>query len=599
MDGVDQSPPRPRRAAAQKAEQNLDELYERFGKPLSDNEPDSKLGSGRKAGSTPATTKQNPKSKRWVPVKNDTPTKRRRQSSLESSGVTPPRPVVQQGEDLSPPVKKRRGRPPKTAQQAEDEVGGAESLVVTLPVVYTPEKAKAAAERRREKASGGQDSQDLQRSDIERSAFPVAVAGVNRAGTEPLLAVNDEEPATARETQTLQYSHHDFQHEGKETAPAQTQQTLHSVREANTFYVTAEEAARVAVDQTQLERESMPERQPDFSSLGEVQLVIFDHSTRGKAQGGLPKSPVQFLEELISATEELSNNHASSLPDQHINTTDLLASSRSAVTLRRTPSHRDAGYPEQQIGAPHRQHWSRHISDTDNWSRQWRPPRGIKIERGSGSDPELPPASGGQHAAFKPLVPAPTIQHSYLNKYLDSNPSGSLTTTLDIDPHTGLVDFSDPRTWRTSTLLLQTHLKDALLLSTTHFTHLTSSPPNFDLLPLSHGYNAAHACLQAQLLTWTFLNPAQQKTVPALFKLERWHGGLEHWRYAPNCPEEYRPLEYRTLGTSCMSCSRCKRNNLKCMEDLGDVRQRCVKCVRSGEVCDRDLAPFRRWRLFI
>lgn len=58
-------------------------------------------------------------------------------------------------------------------------------------------------------------------------------------------------------------------------------------------------------------------------------------------------------------------------------------------------------------------------------------------------------------------------------------------------------------------------------------------------MPLASGYEVAHNLLQARLRLWfviNWLDYAHKNAIPKLFKLERWEGGVEHWKHASNSP---------------------------------------------------------------
>jgi hypothetical protein len=124
------------------------------------------------------------------------------------------------------------------------------------------------------------------------------------------------------------------------------------------------------------------------------------------------------------------------------------------------------------------------------------------------------------------------------NIYFDRNPQGSSIGAHSIDPLVGLPDHSDPRTFHARESKDQAHVLAALKPTVDHFQQLTGGAEPLDV-PLDSGYEVAHNLLQAHLRLWFVINRpdyAHKNAIPKLFKLERWEGGVEDWKYASNSP---------------------------------------------------------------
>jgi hypothetical protein len=124
------------------------------------------------------------------------------------------------------------------------------------------------------------------------------------------------------------------------------------------------------------------------------------------------------------------------------------------------------------------------------------------------------------------------------NIYFHRNPQGSSIGAHSINPLVGLPDHSDPRTFHAPESKDQAHVMAALKPTMDHFQQLAGGAEPLDV-PLDSGYEVAHSLLQAHLRLWFVINRpdyAHQNAIPKLFKLERWEGGVEHWKYASNSP---------------------------------------------------------------
>jgi hypothetical protein len=124
------------------------------------------------------------------------------------------------------------------------------------------------------------------------------------------------------------------------------------------------------------------------------------------------------------------------------------------------------------------------------------------------------------------------------NIYFDRNPQGSSIGAHSINPLVGLPDHSDPRTFHAPESKDQAHVLASLKPTMDHFQQLAGGAEPLDV-PLDSGYEVAHNLLQAHLRLWFVINwpdYAHQNAIPKLFKLERWEGGVEHWKYASNSP---------------------------------------------------------------
>ena len=124
------------------------------------------------------------------------------------------------------------------------------------------------------------------------------------------------------------------------------------------------------------------------------------------------------------------------------------------------------------------------------------------------------------------------------NIYFDRNPQGSSIGAHSINPLVGLPDHSDPRTFHAPEGKDQAHVLASLKPTMDHFQQLAGGAEPLDV-PLDSGYEVAHNLLQAHLRLWFVINwpdYAHKNAIPKLFKLERWEGGVEHWKYASNSP---------------------------------------------------------------
>ena len=132
----------------------------------------------------------------------------------------------------------------------------------------------------------------------------------------------------------------------------------------------------------------------------------------------------------------------------------------------------------------------------------------------------------------------PPMNKQTPNIYLDRYPHGSSIGGHSFDPLVGLPDHSDPRTFHAADNNDKQHVLDALQPTIDHFRQLTVGvDPEVKIL--DSGYEVAHTLLQADLRLWYVINRpdfAHKNAIPKLFKLERWDGGIEHWRFASNLP---------------------------------------------------------------
>ena len=139
----------------------------------------------------------------------------------------------------------------------------------------------------------------------------------------------------------------------------------------------------------------------------------------------------------------------------------------------------------------------------------------------------------------KPLSFHPPPMNTRTPKiYFDLHPHGSSIGAHSFDSNVGLPDHSDPRTFHTPNSPDKEYLSDALQPTIDHFRQLTDgiSPRT---VSLDSGYDVAHTLLQAHLRLWFVINRpdlAHDKSIPRLFKLERWSGGIEDWKLASNFP---------------------------------------------------------------
>jgi hypothetical protein len=132
----------------------------------------------------------------------------------------------------------------------------------------------------------------------------------------------------------------------------------------------------------------------------------------------------------------------------------------------------------------------------------------------------------------------PPMKRNTPNIYFDRNPQGSSIGTHSFDSLVGLPDHSDPRTFHTPDSKDWPHVLAALQPSIDHFRKLTDGAEPHEM-PLDSGYEVAHSLLQAHLRSWFVINRpdyAHENAIPKLFKLERWEGGIEHWKFASNSP---------------------------------------------------------------
>lgn len=132
----------------------------------------------------------------------------------------------------------------------------------------------------------------------------------------------------------------------------------------------------------------------------------------------------------------------------------------------------------------------------------------------------------------------PPMNRDTPNIYFDRSPEGSGIGAHSFDLLVGLPDHSDPRTFHTGNSRDQSYLLVALQPTIDHFREVTDGAEPREV-SLCSGYEVAHVLLQAHLRSWFATNCphyAHNNAIPRLFKLERWEGGIEHWRLASNCP---------------------------------------------------------------
>lgn len=140
-------------------------------------------------------------------------------------------------------------------------------------------------------------------------------------------------------------------------------------------------------------------------------------------------------------------------------------------------------------------------------------------------------------------VHPPPMKRNTPNIYFDRNPQGSSIGTHSFDSIVGLPDHSDPRTFHTPDSKDWAHVLAALQPSIDHFRKLTDGAEPGEM-PLDSGYEVAHSLLQAHLRSWLVINHPEythKNAIPKLFKLERWEGGVEHWKFASNSPVHFIP----------------------------------------------------------
>jgi hypothetical protein len=162
-------------------------------------------------------------------------------------------------------------------------------------------------------------------------------------------------------------------------------------------------------------------------------------------------------------------------------------------------------------------------------------------------------ARGDQGFILKRKPPSfhlPPMNLQTPNIYFDRNPQGSSIGAHSIDPLVGLPDHSDPRTFHARESKDQAHVLAALKPTVDHFQQLAGGAEPLGV-PLDSGYEVAHNLLQAHLRLWFVVNRpdyAHSNAIPKLFKLERWEGGVGHWKYASNSPVGSIFLHNATLG---------------------------------------------------
>lgn len=162
-------------------------------------------------------------------------------------------------------------------------------------------------------------------------------------------------------------------------------------------------------------------------------------------------------------------------------------------------------------------------------------------------------ARGDQGFVLKRKPPSfhlPPMNLQAPNIYFDRNPQGSSIGAHSIDPLVGLPDHSDPRTFHARESKDQAHVLAALKPTVDHFQQLAGGAEPLGV-PLDSGYEVAHNLLQAHLRLWFVVNRsdyAHNNAIPKLFKLERWEGGVGHWKYASNSPVGSIFLHNATLG---------------------------------------------------
>jgi hypothetical protein len=150
-------------------------------------------------------------------------------------------------------------------------------------------------------------------------------------------------------------------------------------------------------------------------------------------------------------------------------------------------------------------------------------------------------ARGDQGFVLKRKPPSfhlPPMNLQAPNIYFDRNPQGSSIGSHSINPLVGLPDHSDPRTFHAPESKDRAHVLASLKPTIAHFQQLAGGAEPLDV-PLDSGYEVAHNLLQAHLRLWFVINRpdyAHNNAIPKLFKLERWEGGVEHWKYASNSP---------------------------------------------------------------
>ncbi len=227
---------------------------------------------------------------------------------------------------------------------------------------------------------------------------------------------------------------------------------------------------------------------------------------------------------------------------------------------------------------------------------------------------------GSPHGDFAPRHKSRSIQPPSMSFrtpkiYFDRNPLGSSIGTHSYDPLIGLPDHSDPRTFHTHNPEDWPHVWEALKPTMDHFRKLTGGADPGQV-PLDSGYDIAHIFLQSRLRVWYVEHHPEYtrgNVIPQLFKLGRWTGAIQHWRFASNSP--VRPIvppvsfEMLTLQVgpagdtysqdgapiqqNYPACTECMRDFKYCFGFQGDIRNRCTACVKNGKSCSHDLAPFR------
>lgn len=203
------------------------------------------------------------------------------------------------------------------------------------------------------------------------------------------------------------------------------------------------------------------------------------------------------------------------------------------------------------------------------------------------------------------LVPSGVYQHRGL-----PYPNGQYRRHVTA---AGPEDYSDPRFFRPAWYERKT-LFSALEPTINEYKKKTGEDPG-ELEWWRLGYEAAHGQLQRQFEAWIHCNRHRshwhrnhEGAPDVLFKLDRWYGLIEHWRYAPNSPVRSHfvlcdvfadDVKCRVVYPNGMimqnptfqACRNCIYSNIRCYGHKENINEglACTPCIQTGRrgSCDK------------
>jgi hypothetical protein len=121
-----------------------------------------------------------------------------------------------------------------------------------------------------------------------------------------------------------------------------------------------------------------------------------------------------------------------------------------------------------------------------------------------------------------------------------------------------------------------------------YFQQLADGAEPLDV-PLEPDYEVAHNLLQAYLRLWFVVNwpdYAHKNAIPKLFKLERWEGGVEHWKYVSDSPVDSIFPHNATLRLT----FQIRPMALASLQDRVPIQHpftHCLECTEQNILCSR------------